>query len=61
MAFLRVVHHALVFLFRYVVVDVKGRKGLGRNVVLVFEDAEQQVLRANQIGFENLRLEVRDF
>ena len=61
LAFLRIVHHTLVFLFRYVVVDVKGRKGLGSNVVLVFEDAEQQVLRANQIGFENLRLEVRDF
>ena len=61
MAFLRVVHHALVFLFRYIVVDVKGRKGLCSYVILVFQNTQKQVFCSNQVGFENLRLEVRDF
>ena len=50
----------LEFLFGDVVVNVKRVERTGGHVVLVFEDAEQQVLSADHCTFENLGLEVGD-
>ena len=49
------------FFFGHVVIDVECVNALGSYVVLVFENAQEQMLCADDGAFENLGLEVGDF